>query len=110
MFHCFVFFKFPSHTEIYTYLHTLSLPYALPLLLTMSGSSPRRRMEAGDCVANASLSPTASMSATPRPALASAFSEAGTGPRPMISGARRSDEHTSELQSLLRISYAAFCL
>src|SRR3546814_4944934 len=33
--------------------------------------------------------------------------------RPSISGsvvARRSEEHTSELQSLMRISYAVFCL
>src|SRR3546814_9570775 len=27
-----------------------------------------------------------------------------------IAGARRSEEHTSELQSLMRISYAVFCL
>src|SRR3546814_2860920 len=27
-----------------------------------------------------------------------------------LSGSDRSDEHTSELQSLMRISYAAFCL
>src|SRR3546814_7427691 len=27
-----------------------------------------------------------------------------------ISGGRRSEEHTSELQSLMRISYAVFCL
>src|SRR3546814_6252503 len=27
-----------------------------------------------------------------------------------VSGARRSEEHTSELQSLMRISYAVFCL
>src|SRR3546814_10352874 len=36
---------------------------------------------------------------------------AGTDPR-IASGARtsRSEEHTSELQSLMRISYAVFCL
>src|SRR3546814_1587241 len=28
----------------------------------------------------------------------------------MLSGAERSEEHTSELQSLMRISYAVFCL
>src|SRR3546814_10718300 len=28
----------------------------------------------------------------------------------IASGARRSEEHTSELQSLMRISYAVFCL
>src|SRR3546814_9671289 len=29
---------------------------------------------------------------------------------PAVSGPRRSEEHTSELQSLMRISYAVFCL
>src|SRR3546814_8357369 len=28
----------------------------------------------------------------------------------LLAGARRSEEHTSELQSLMRISYAVFCL
>src|SRR3546814_3078999 len=28
----------------------------------------------------------------------------------LVSGAGRSEEHTSELQSLMRISYAVFCL
>src|SRR3546814_7628040 len=31
-------------------------------------------------------------------------------PRGLRSGATRSDEHTSELPSLMRISYAVFCL
>src|SRR3546814_2815914 len=31
-------------------------------------------------------------------------------PRASVGGARRSEEHTSELQSLMRISYAVFCL
>src|SRR3546814_5417472 len=30
--------------------------------------------------------------------------------RPMALGRQRSEEHTSELQSLMRISYAVFCL
>src|SRR3546814_1230809 len=30
--------------------------------------------------------------------------------RLMVGGATRSEEHTSELQSLMRISYAVFCL
>src|SRR3546814_7777135 len=29
---------------------------------------------------------------------------------PSLPGTRRSEEHTSELQSLMRISYAVFCL
>src|SRR3546814_2054188 len=33
----------------------------------------------------------------------------GPGPR-VAFGAQRSEEHTSELQSLMRISYAVFCL
>src|SRR3546814_6884836 len=32
------------------------------------------------------------------------------GPQVRYSGGRRSEEHTSELQSLMRISYAVFCL
>src|SRR3546814_3865091 len=38
--------------------------------------------------------------------------ESGGRPRgrPFCSRARRSEEHTSELQSLMRISYAVFCL
>src|SRR3546814_8439619 len=34
----------------------------------------------------------------------------GTRRSPARSGRRRSEEHTSELQSLMRISYAVFCL
>src|SRR3546814_9022641 len=30
--------------------------------------------------------------------------------RPRVEGQERSEEHTSELQSLMRISYAVFCL
>src|SRR3546814_7513889 len=32
------------------------------------------------------------------------------GPHPVHGDAKRSEEHTSELQSLMRISYAVFCL
>src|SRR3546814_4115244 len=35
--------------------------------------------------------------------------DAGTGHR-LRTGSARSEEHTSELQSLMRISYAVFCL
>src|SRR3546814_8142307 len=37
------------------------------------------------------------------------MSSAGRSPKPPICP-RRSEEHTSELQSLMRISYAVFCL
>src|SRR3546814_9203330 len=35
---------------------------------------------------------------------------AGAGENRVRCGAHRSEEHTSELQSLMRISYAVFCL
>src|SRR3546814_20035185 len=39
------------------------------------------------------------------------WSEWGSDPAtPKATGAARSEEHTSELQSLMRISYAVFCL
>src|SRR3546814_6317890 len=44
----------------------------------------------------------------PPPPSASPSSRSATG-SPRCSG-RRSEEHTSELQSLMRISYAVFCL
>src|SRR3546814_7699405 len=34
----------------------------------------------------------------------------GPIPAPIAAGQERSEEHTSELQSLMRISYAVFCL
>src|SRR3546814_3544907 len=36
--------------------------------------------------------------------------EGKIGQRARVRGARRSEEHTSELQSLMRNSYAVFCL
>src|SRR3546814_3534180 len=50
-----------------------------------------------------------------RSLLANAIESIGTTPPPTRAAdgpvaARRSEEHTSELQSLMRISYAVFCL
>src|SRR3546814_1132714 len=44
------------------------------------------------------------------PILAGAFVEMTVVPEEPLSEAVRSEEHTSELQSLMRISYAVFCL
>src|SRR3546814_9202312 len=38
------------------------------------------------------------------------FGDDPHGGRDCVRGSRRSEEHTSELQSLMRISYAVFCL
>src|SRR3546814_8564171 len=74
------FFNDTATTEIYTYLHTLSLHDALPIyraeLLELGHRDIDRRQLLGQG-AQAHL---------------------------------RSEEHTSELQSLMRISYAVFCL
>src|SRR3546814_10505313 len=47
---------------------------------------------------------------TPPVGLASFAAAAISGGDPLKTGAVRSEEHTSELQSLMRISYAVFCL
>src|SRR3546814_1068612 len=47
------------------------------------------------------------------PHIAALFNGSPHGPAPIVAdepGAMRSEEHTSELQSLMRISYAVFCL
>src|SRR3546814_10357103 len=63
--------------------------------------------------------PTPSAATTPSATLPKPLSRVGNGPRPraisssyrnMMPHDCRSEEHTSELQSLMRISYAVFCL
>src|SRR3546814_9943560 len=119
----FFFFNDPATTEIYTYLHPLSLHDALPIygLTTGRVSAP----------ANTGRGEILGVEATldlPFRALTSALDGFGvfaTGhytyssikfannpieaiTLPGLS--KRSEEHTSELQSLMRISYAVFCL
>src|SRR3546814_2410145 len=88
---CFFFFNDTATTEIYTYLHTLSLHDALPIC------PPRIEDLPGDPANAVSRVP----SRVQNPASA-AYIEPHVG--------QRSEEHTSELQSLMRISYAVFCL
>src|SRR6187551_4117122 len=78
----FFFFNDTATTEIYTTHNTLSLHDALPISPSRSARAPAR--------------PSTPCAPCPSP-----ISEA---PR------RRSEEHTSELQSLCVISYAVFCL
>src|SRR3546814_8169312 len=83
------FFNETATTEIYTYLHTLSLHDALPIFVHEGNASvsavwlfqPRHRY-----------------SGSPGPVFQ------------RFKGRERPEEHTSELQSLMRISYAVFCL
>src|SRR3546814_8255271 len=90
-------FNETATTEIYTDLHTLSLPDALPIY--------RRAAQA----------------ALPLPDLVVLVLQGGGALGAYQAGVYeaqielgieldRSEEHTSELQSLMRISYAVFCL
>src|SRR3546814_2374371 len=88
-------------TDIYTYLHTLSLHDSLPISdgrtargrdAQVADSAGGRHRVHGD--ARAGLRVRSARHAARRP----------------FCTHRRSEEHTSELQSLMRISYAVFCL
>src|SRR3546814_5272794 len=89
----FFFFNDTATTEIYTYWHTLSLHDALPI----------SRM------ALAILETAAELAAEAQDDLLLAYVTFFRGQNRSLVG-ERSEEHTSELQSLMRISYAVFCL
>src|SRR3546814_4244310 len=95
---CSFFFNDTATTEIYTYGHTLSLHDALPICC---GTISASRHGLG-CRFDAPVNGVTDGAA--RAAYCSCR-RAGSRPR-----RRRSEEHTSELQSLMRISYAVFCL
>src|SRR3546814_17301475 len=93
----FFFFNDTATTEIYTYGHTLSLHDALPIF------GPTKNPFSWPCKVK------------PRPSItSSAPSSAHFAIQPstlsLCACVKRSEEHTSELQSLMRISYAVFCL
>src|SRR3546814_3665124 len=98
------FFDDTATTEIYTYRHTLSLHDALAILVTTFRSAATMRPASRDC---SSRPPATERNVIP--------AAAGSDMPPVSSTRRfflaaRSEEHTSELQSLMRISYAVFCL
>src|SRR3546814_5735519 len=98
---CFV-FNDTATTEIYTYLHTLSLHDALPI----SGSASRsRRRTAPSAAPRNPTRPDARRSPRRARGRCRAAARCRYG-----CTASRSEEHTSELQSLMRISSAVFCL
>src|SRR3546814_8955608 len=84
-------------TEIYTYRHTLSLHDALPICgccrRSSAASSTVSTRSPGSIIFDSALS----IVVLPEPV-------------PPEMTMLRSEEHTSELQSLMRISYAVFCL
>src|SRR3546814_3453114 len=101
----------PATTDIYTSGHPHSLPDALPICncWTMKGS--------GHTCPNIStnaprLAPLSSIRNTALPPLPcrGLMTSAPWRRWKSLTASRRSEEHTSELQSLMRISYAVFCL
>src|SRR3546814_3740299 len=93
-------FNATAPTEIYTYLHTLSLPVALPISGCVCHDCDRAP-QCGDRVAPDPASLAGVTACLERSAALAQIAASGWG---------RSEEHTSELQSLMRISYAVFCL
>src|SRR3546814_2299117 len=132
----FFFFIDEPTTEIYTYCPTLSRHDALPILLKIIGTELQKRLRKIDFIArfggeefvvllpNTPYEAGLQLMESLRESIGScpfhfkgervaitlsagltAFSEGDSTER-----AFRSEEHTSELQSLMRISYAVFCL
>src|SRR3546814_3430982 len=100
------FFHYTATTEIYTYGHTLSLHDALPSseLVVLNKFDKRGAEDALRDVRKQWKRNRVAFQAKDEdvpvyPTIASQFNDPG-----------RSEEHTSELQSLMRISYAVFCL
>src|SRR3546814_4818597 len=89
-------FNRAATTEIYTCGHTLSLHDALPISRWRSSPAATVPPCARPTIFSGATRPQRSSRSTASPA-----------PAPE---AERSEEHTSELQSLMRISYAVFCL
>src|SRR3546814_3942877 len=106
---CLFFLYATSTTEIYTYCHTLSRPDARPSSVEPRGlAAALARIGPGEL-----LVPEKLLAAEPLFELWAEW-KAQLTPLPNArfdsENARRSEEHTSELQSLMRISYAVFCL
>src|SRR3546814_3883116 len=86
------FFNDSATTEIYTYSHTLSLHVALPIWVSTTATG--KTLDGSDPVS-----------------WAKAHKEFPKYQRLLAQpNGPRSEEHTSELQSLMRISYDVFCL
>src|SRR3546814_5418376 len=83
-------------TERYTYIHTLTRHDALPIYRSRCCHEAELRRRLRHLPSGAFRARADRMHGKPPPARA---------PSP-----GRSEEHTSELQSLMRISYAVFCL
>src|SRR3546814_17045803 len=101
------FFNDAATTETYTYVHTLPLHDALPIFTRRRHEARRGTGSAPPAGAGGARRDSGGVSAV----AAGAAPGRGHGSRHRADRRRlRSEEHTSELQSLMRISYAVFCL
>src|SRR3546814_8828801 len=96
-------FNDTATTEIYTYCHTLSLHDALPIFQNLALFSKLSVLD--NVLIGAHARTTGNF-------VGDALRLVGVRRREAMlrDEAMRSEEHTSELQSLMRISYAVFCL
>src|SRR3546814_6652087 len=115
----FFFVNDPATTEIYTYLHTPALHDALPISLPYcSMPSPQDHPMTTEDRIRQDLDYVTSTVRRERvgrgvPAvyfLCASIVPPGFALIDFFPQSARSEEHTSELQSLMRISYAVFCL
>src|SRR3546814_3469012 len=109
------FFYDAASTQIYPHLHTLSLHDALPsfaAILDVLAAAPPEAAILARCADIDRLFAADTVEEI-FAALAADGGDWAAGQRAILetkSPQTRSEEHTSELQSLMRISYAVFCL
>src|SRR3546814_20124154 len=113
---CFFFFKVTATTTMYPYGHTLSLHAALPISASSQIGVPASRLDRRDVPTPVLNIDAAQLAEASRPNFIAALNDLPqfkASWSPQVTGSSfsaRSEEHTSELQSLMRISYAVFCL
>src|SRR3546814_6372712 len=113
LFLCCFFFKEPAPTVITTYEHPLSLHYALPIshdvgddwAIIVPAGVWHNVVNTGD--GDLKLYSIYAPPEHPAGTIHRTKADADAAEHPKTG---RSEEHTSELQSLMRISYAVFCL
>src|SRR3546814_18974169 len=116
----FIFFKYTSTTATDPYGHPLSLPHALPIYISrlpcLCAAARQGEHEKRILYLELPAKRRGKLTdeAQPEPeAKRGRFKARGKARRRRVVkrlGVPRSEEHTSELQSLMRTSYAAFCL
>src|SRR3546814_7260621 len=105
-----LFCNYKADTEIYTYGHTLALHDALPITDSYAARTGRPGNVGVIGIAVFRERHVARIWTPPHPKPPPYPYPADAQAQAQARDASRSEEHTSELQSLMRISYAVFCL